>query len=68
MARPFKKLKGINKECDEYALEYDRRPYVFNFTTEDGGVMESTGSIKPKDCDRFWEIFKELQALGKTAK
>ena len=63
MARPFKRVKGTSKGCDEYAVEHNRRPYVFNFAIEGGGTIECDGSVSIESVGRLLEIFKELQAL-----
>jgi hypothetical protein len=63
--RPFQKLKGVTKENDEYAMFNDRRPFVFSMVFRDGSKVESEGSVRPEDCKRLAEIFKELMALAK---
>ena len=63
MARLFRRVKGTNKDLDKHALENDRRPFVFNFATSDGGTGESQGSVLKEDAPRLMEIFNELQEL-----
>ena len=63
MARLFRRVKGTNKDLDKHALENDRRPFVFNFATSDGGTGESQGSVLKEDAPRLMEIFWELQEL-----
>ncbi len=63
--RPFQKLKGVSKDNDEYAIVNDRRPFVFSMVFSDGSKVESEGSVRPADCKRMAEIFKELMALAK---
>ena len=63
MTRLFRRVKGTNKDLDKRALENDRRPFVFNFATSDGGTGESQGSVLKEDAPRLTEIFNELQGL-----
>jgi hypothetical protein len=37
-------------------------------TCEDGGTMESQGSVSPDKCKRVAEIFLELQQLHSSSK
>lgn len=61
--RPFRKLKGVTKQNDEYAMSTNRRPYVFNFVTKDGGSVESQGNIPIECVDRLVEILRELTEM-----
>jgi hypothetical protein len=58
--RPFRKLKGVSKANDEYAQKHDRRPFVFNVTTKDGGTMEYQGNVAIEQVDRLCEMFNEV--------
>lgn len=63
--RPFKKLKGTSKDNDEYCLENNRRPFVFNITTSDGGTIEYQANVDVSKVPRLIEIFKELSEMAK---
>lgn len=64
MKRKFNKLKGVSSQCDKFANENDRRPFVFGMTFSDGGTITSEGSVKKEDADQLTEIFKKLQSLA----
>lgn len=63
--RPFRKLNGSTKSNDDYAVENDRRPFVFSMVFRDGSKVESEGSVRPEDCKRMTEIFTELMELAR---
>lgn len=63
--RPFRRLKGVSKENDAYSQKNDRRPFVFNFTTRDGGTIESQGNVHPGDVEELVKIFKRTNELHK---
>ena len=65
--RPFRKLKGVSKANDDFAVANNRRPFVFSMTLADGGTVESQGSVKPEHCARLGEIFAELHKLHSNA-
>ena len=65
--RPFRKLKGVSKANDDFAVANNRRPFVFNMTFADGGTVESQGSVNPEHCERLGEIFAELHRLHSDA-
>lgn len=65
--RPFRKLKGVSKANDEYAIANDRRPFVFNMTLPGGGTVESQGSVRPDQCERLAELFAEIHQLHSDA-
>jgi hypothetical protein len=62
--RPFRKLKGVSKDNDEFAIEHDRRPFIFSMTFASGTTVESQGSVKPEHCKRLSEILIELHKLS----
>jgi len=64
MARPFRKVKGVSKRADEFAIENDRRTFVFSFNTRDGGSIESDGSVLPEDCEELASLWKKVQDLA----
>jgi len=66
--RPFRKLKGVSKANDEYAMKHDRRPFVFNVTTKDGGTMEYQGNVAVDQCERLYSMFNELIVMCGDAK
>jgi hypothetical protein len=65
--RPFKKLKGVSATNDAYAVEHNRRPFLFAMTFADGSIVESEGNVRPEDCKRLSEIFQELMKLAQMA-
>ena len=56
-------IKGINKQNKAFAKENDRRLVRFDMTFKDGGIMEFQGSVKPEDCDRLAELWREVYEL-----
>ena len=61
--RSFRKLKGVTKGNDQYSLKHNRRPFVFSFTTSDGGTVEAQGNIRPEDVEEMTEIFHQAMKL-----
>ena len=63
MTRPFRRLKGVSKEADQFAIANNRRPYVFGFTTEKGSTIIRDGSV-PMGMDKellvMWERLCQL--------
>lgn len=62
--RPFRKLKGVSKANDDYALKHNRRTYIFSMTTEDGSSIESQGNVKPEHCKRLADLLVEIHKLS----
>jgi hypothetical protein len=62
--RPFRKLKGVPPLTDAYAIEHDRRPFVFGMTFSNGSTAASSGCVLKEDCERLSEIFKEIHELA----
>jgi hypothetical protein len=64
--RPFNRLKGVNKECDAYAIEHNRRPFVFGFTTEDGATIYSDGSVPVANVQQVLKLFLKMRKLSQS--
>ncbi len=62
--RPFRKLKGIDKSTDDYAIKNDRRTYMFNFNLPCGGAIESTGTVPKEKVEELVKIYMRLRELG----
>ena len=56
-------MKNIPKQVRDFAKANDRRVFRFDLTTEDGGEAEMVGSLRPEDCDRAFEIWREIMEL-----
>lgn len=65
MARPFRKIRGIQPEVDARAIEENRRPFVLIYTTAGGGSMEYHGCSPPSragDAEYAMAILQKLNA------
>lgn len=62
--RPFRKLPGVSKENDAYAIKHDRRPFVFNFTTVKGSTLTYQGNVKQEHVDELVKMFDRLNKLA----